>query len=139
MNNLNIVLSGLSIIACTIGQDTQVSIDSGIHKNQSLSDSLTPHFSQMCSPNQKQPIDTIIIICSNCIPFPLYTQIMVLTFLYFLLWLLLSVALSLVLAVYIQLAWACPTITDNASPETCFTFALDDRGNTTMPGELSAM
>lgn len=37
-------------------------------------------------------------------------QIVLLTFLYFLLWLSLSIVLSLLVTIYIELAWACPQL-----------------------------
>ena len=37
-------------------------------------------------------------------------QIILLTFLFFLLWLSLSIVISLLVAIYIQLAWACPQL-----------------------------
>ncbi|XP_064405723.1 uncharacterized protein LOC135350810 isoform X2 [Halichondria panicea] len=45
----------------------------------------------------------------------------VLTFVYFLLWLLLSVGLTLLVTLYVQLAWACPQVTSDPTG-TCFSF-----------------
>lgn len=44
-----------------------------------------------------------------------YVQIVLLTFLYFLLWLSLSIVLSLLVTIYIELAWACPQLGVNSS------------------------
>ena len=57
---------------------------------------------------------------------------MIVTFFYFLLWLMLSIALSFLVTIYIQLAWACPQLRENnAQPNqvgimgTCFEFGAD--------------
>jgi len=57
-------------------------------------------------------------------------QIIVLTFVYFLLWLVMAVLLGAVTAVYIQLAWGCPQIGDltGADGLACFQFGSDDSG-----------
>ena len=44
-----------------------------------------------------------------------HMQIVLLMFLYFLLWLSLSVVLSLLVTIYIELAWACPQLGVNDS------------------------
>ena len=59
------------------------------------------------------------------------TQIIIVTFFYFLLWLLLSVVLSLLVTIYIELAWACPQLGVSSQPnqvgimESCFEFGYD--------------
>lgn len=59
-----------------------------------------------------------------------HTQIMIWTFLYFLLWVLMAVGLSLIMALYLELQWACSQFQPDVesammTSEECFTLDLD--------------
>ena len=57
---------------------------------------------------------------------------MVWTFIYFFLWVLMAVGLSLIMALYLQLAWACPRFQPDAlegaavTTRDCFSYDLDN-------------
>ena len=57
-------------------------------------------------------------------------QVLVWTFVYFMLWLLMALALSVIMALYLQLEWGCPLFpVDSTSSETltkCFTYNVDN-------------
>jgi len=67
----------------------------------------------------------------GCVGVSCNAWIIVLTFVYFLLWLVMAVLLGAVTAVYIQLAWGCPQIGDltGADGLACFQFGSDDSGS----------
>ena len=63
---------------------------------------------------------------------PHLPQVVIITFLYFLLWLALSIVLSLIMTIYIQLAWACPQLGVSGSQphqvgimQSCFEFGAN--------------